>query len=114
MPNPLVRYLLVEGNSDKRVIEALCSQHNFVPPPFDPIGGIDKLLDGIPSRVNEPGLEVMGIVVDADVNREARWQALRDRFQDRTKLAELVYLDFPTVPPMSDWISGGAHQPRVG
>ncbi|MFN8513683.1 MAG: DUF3226 domain-containing protein [Thermomicrobiales bacterium] len=114
MSKPLTRYLLVEGNSDKRVIESLCIRHGIETPQFPPVDGINQLLDGIPGRINSPGLEVMGIVVDADLNREARWQSLRDRFQDRTKLAELAYLDFPAMPSVNGWISEGKNQPRVG
>jgi len=114
MSKPLARYLLLEGNSDRQVVENLCRQHGLLAPHVEVPGGIDRLLAGIPDRINAPGLEVMGVVADADVNREARWQSLRDRFQDRAKLAELAYLDFPATPPADGWISGGDHQPRVG
>jgi hypothetical protein len=114
MSKPLARYLLLEGNSDRQVVENLCIQHGLVVPQFVFPGGVNQLLDGIPDRINAPGLEEMGVVVDADANREARWQALRDRFQDRARLAELAYLDFPTAPPSSGWISEGVSQPRVG
>ena len=114
MAKPLTRYLLLEGNSDKQVIENLCTRHGLATPQIEFPGGINQLLEGIPDRINAPGLEVLGIVVDADTNREARWQALRDRLQDRSKLAELAYLNFPLAPPPDGWISASEHQPRVG
>lgn len=114
MSKPVSRYLLLEGNSDQRVVENLCIRHGLEVPRIILPNGINRLLDGIPDRINAPGLEVMGIVVDADTSLEARWQALRDRLQDRDKLAELAYRDFPAAPVAEGWISQRVDLPRIG
>lgn len=117
MPTTAVRYLLVEGNSDRQLITNLCKRQGIPEPEVQmPVrgGGIHQLLESIPDRVRQPGLEIMGVVVDADSDILARWQALRDRFQDQRKLGTLSYVDFPTAPVLDGWISSTPTQPRVG
>ena len=117
MPKAGPRYILVEGNSDKQLITELCTKHHFSAPKFDfpeSGGGITQLLESIPIRISESEVEVIGIVVDADANISARWQALRDRLQNAAILQEKRYLSFPTSPPSTGWISSEAHNPRVG
>lgn len=117
-PSPPPReYLLVEGNSDQRVIEALCELHGVPKPTIRmPVrgGGIEQLLESVPGRIVEPGLRRLGIVVDADVLPPSRWQALRDRLQDSGKLQELTYTTVPAAPPAGGWISAEPDRPRVG
>lgn len=73
------RVLLVEGNDDRHAVLALLSHHQF-PVVFDVIDskGIDPLLESISTRLKESGREVVGILVDADIDLRARWQSLRD------------------------------------
>ena len=99
------------------MIENLCNQHHMTPPRIEfpgPSGGINHLLDGIPDRIKAPGLEVLGIVVDADTNLDTRWQSLRDRLQNRDKLEEFAYEDLPPAPPATGWISQNPALPRIG
>jgi hypothetical protein len=56
----------------------------------------------------------MGIVVDADTDIAACWQALRDRLQNAEILQEKRYYSVPASPPPTGWISSDAHYPRVG
>jgi len=117
MPKAGPRYLIVEGNSDKQLILELCKKHGIPELSFDfPArgGGIQQLLESIPIRISEPGIEILGIIVDADTDVTARWQALRDRLQHAAILQEKVYSSFPTGPPIDGWISNEAHSPRVG
>ncbi len=117
MPKAGPRYLIVEGNSDKQLIVELCKKHGIPELVFDfPArgGGIQQLLESIPIRISEPGIEILGIVVDADTDVSARWQALRDRLQHAAILQEKVYESFPATPPSNGWISNEAHSPRVG
>ena len=86
MPKKLKpRQLLVEGKNDQHVIWALCNQHqlpeNFSVeiPEEKGTGGIEALLDQLPARLDEPNLQTLGIVVDADQDLLARWQSVANR-----------------------------------
>jgi len=116
MPKVGPQYI-VEGNSDKQLITELCMKHGLSKPAIDfpeRGGGITQLLESIPIRINESGVEIIGIVVDADANISARRQALRDRLQNAAILQEKMYPSFPTSPPSTGWISSESHNPRVG
>jgi Protein of unknown function (DUF3226) len=117
MPAQPPEYVLVEGNSDKRVIEALCEVHGLQAPLIRmPVrgGGIDQLLESVPDRIREPDLRALGIVVDADIRPASRWQSLRGRLRDRSALQDYAYRTIPTTPPVEGWISAEAGLPRVG
>ena len=111
---PKPRQLLVEGKNDRHVIWALCNQYqlpetfSLVVPEEDGTEGIEALLAGLPARLDEPKLETLGIVVDADQDLAARWQALRDR------LIASGYPNIPKVPPAQGWIDAPPDRPRVG
>ena len=76
--------LLVEGATDKQVIPYLM-EHNGVPwpepPPvfIKPLGSVDEIVKSevVEAEIKESGLEVLGIVVDADGDAAARWDELR-------------------------------------
>ncbi len=109
MPNA---YLLVEGKNDQHVIWALCQQHQL-PETFSvetprSREGIEALLEVLPVRLNARGLEALGVVVDADQDILARWQALRSRLTSRG------YIDVPATPPASGWVSSQPELSRVG
>ena len=74
--------LLVEGNSDQRVVSELITildiQLNF---DFRISGGIDPLIAGIPVLLKRPDLyDTLGLIVDADTNVLARWQKIKTVF----------------------------------
>ncbi len=74
------RILLVEGIDDEHVLKHLCGNRNV--PQLDAIkehGGVDNLLESIPVRLkaSEDG-DIVGIVIDADVDLQSRWQSLRN------------------------------------
>ena len=74
-PNQMFKKkLLVEGKNDQHVIWAICEKLN-VKTSFDVIdcGGDQKLIEQIPIRKKEPGLETLGIIVDADTDICNRW-----------------------------------------
>lgn len=115
---PPARYLLVEGKDDQHVAWHLCSLHRL-PETFtvevpEGDGGITELLDGLTARIRAPYLQTLGIVVDADIDLAARWQAIRDRLQDRVKLQARTYSALPAAPPSQGWISPDPGLPRVG
>jgi len=72
--------LLVEGNNDKHVLWALCAKHQL-PKNFEIIDlmGKNRLLESIGVYLKE-GLEVLGIVLDADENLQQSWDSIRSRF----------------------------------
>jgi hypothetical protein len=73
--------LLVEGNDDKHVVIALWNNAKL-PETFDVIDcqSITKLLDNLRIRLTAPQTnERLGVVVDADDDISARWDAIKDR-----------------------------------
>lgn len=116
MPRPRTpeAYLLVEGKEDQRVITHLCLRHGLptfaIREPGEDGGasGIDELLAGITRRLREPHVRTLGIVVDADQDIAARWQALRAR------IAPFGYGSLPTAPDGAGWVSSEPGLIRVG
>ncbi len=77
---PEPRVLLVEGQDDKHVVRHLCDRHPSLPDFFvRERNGFDQLLDTIGAELNAPGLQAPGILVDADTDESARWNAVRHR-----------------------------------
>ncbi len=111
---PKPHQLLVEGKNDRHVIWALCNQYQL-PETFSVevaeekgTEGIEALLAGLPARIDEPKLQTLGIVVDADQDLRARWQAVRNR------LMESGYQTIPTVPPPDGWVYTQPDKPKIG
>jgi hypothetical protein len=109
----LKRILLVEGKDDEHVLKHVSGNRGG--PRFDEVathGGIDRLLDAIPVRLKASAdTAIIGIVIDADTDAAARWQALRDR------LVNIGYEDFPQQPDRDGTIVDpprDAWLPRVG
>ena len=108
--------LLVEGNDDKFLIPYLMD--NFLvwgDRPEDWVveiasfGGIEPLLEIgiISSELKRPNLQALGIIVDADIMREARWAAVSQRCRDAVS-------DFPTDLPEGGLIHESPAGLRVG
>jgi hypothetical protein len=82
------KQLLVEGKNDQHVIWALCKQYDLPKdfsvelPNTEETDGIEALLDGLPAKLKERGLETLGIVVDADLDLAARWQSVTQKLKD--------------------------------
>lgn len=72
---------MVEGNDDQHVIWALCEQFK-ISETFDVIDceGIKKLLEQIPVRFKQSGVDTIGVIIDADSNLLARWNKLKQLF----------------------------------
>jgi hypothetical protein len=106
--------LLVEGKNDRHVIWALC-HINQLPETFsvevanaDETEGIEALLNGLPLKLKEKNLEILGIVVDADQDLAARWQAVK------SKLRASGYQNIPESLPQSGWVYAEPELPKVG
>ena len=78
VPEP--RVLLVEGQNDKHVVLQLCNCRpaiqDFLIRDRD---NVEQLLESVGGELNSPGLLALGILVDADTNPAARWDAVKYR-----------------------------------
>jgi len=85
--------LLVEGDTDKRVIPYLMEANGVVwePAPNQPVvyikphGGARKLLKPgmIEAELIASGLEALGVIIDADKNALGRWNQIRERCREQ-------------------------------
>ena len=75
--------LLVEGLNDKHVVRHLSRRHDDMPEfyIFD-TGGIQDLLQDIGLELRVPGRQALGIVVDANDDLNARWNAVVARLKE--------------------------------
>lgn len=78
------KQLLVEGNDDLHVIRSLCKKHD-IPETFDIFDckGITLLLDAIPVRLKQSEIETLGIIVDADIDLNNRWESVSQILADK-------------------------------
>ncbi len=104
--------ILVEGSNDEHVIRNLCKVHalsaNFRVRVPDHGGGIDKLLAVLPVVLKSSDLRALAIVVDADQDVQARWDALRSR------LHKGGYHSAPAHLVPDGWISSEEELFKVG
>ncbi|MGG6269350.1 DUF3226 domain-containing protein [Leptolyngbya sp. AN03gr2] len=81
------RWLLVEGEEDKRVIPELIEKngiewgdrHNPIVK-IEALGGYEQLTDPsvIEAQIDKSGLQILGIVIDADEQPNSRWQSIKN------------------------------------
>lgn len=90
MENNKNKVLLTEGVDDKHVVINLCVRHG-IPESFEikQFGGISSLLENLPVEVKGSDVEVVGILIDANADIQARWNSLLDR---------LKAIGYPSVP----------------
>ncbi len=103
------RVLLVEGRDDKHVVEHLCRFHQAIAH-FAVVekDGIKELLKAISPEMKRSGRKAVGILVDANDDVEARWQAVTGRLKAQN-------LQPPRHPePVGTIIDGSDGSPRVG
>ncbi len=102
--------LLVEGKDDEHVFYSLLEYHQ-VPELFAirNMEGVDKLPDILRAELKASDLKRLGIVVDANTDLAARWQALQNILRDRD-------YDVPANPDPNGTIiqRPGPGQPEVG
>ena len=105
--------LLVEGPDDKHVVIQLGKRcglaHNFWVMPKE---SKDTLLDSIEVEAIVPGRKALGIVLDADEDPNARWQAVTDRLRRLGQEDLFDLADLPHQPPSNGIIIEG--RLRVG
>ena len=100
------RVLLVEGPDDDHVVSHLCDRSGLARN-FDIVakGGFPELSKSIPVELVASGRSALGVVVDANDNPAARWQAVRDRCERRG-------ITLPSEPDPGGVVVDG--RPRVG
>jgi hypothetical protein len=104
------RVLLVEGNDDCHVILALCKEYDL-PESFGiyECGGYDKLLRRLNALILQYGVEIIGVVIDADFpDMIQRWQKIQQKIKD-------YGYEFPETPdPKGSILRTRAGKPRLG
>ncbi len=106
-----LRILLVEDKDDEHVLKHICGNRDL--PLLDEVathGGAPGLLESIPTRLRfaEEG-DVVGVVIDADTNLDARWQSIRER------LMQIGYKNVPEAPDTDETVlERQSDLPRVG
>ena len=104
---------MVEGSDDEHVLMHICGNRGV--PHLDevtPRGGAEGILEILPTqlRFTEEG-DVVGVVIDADTNLNARWQSIRNL------LIDAGYQKAPAQPQQNGTIvepPGKSILPRVG
>lgn len=113
--DPHPRLLLVEGQDDKHVVRHIveaCGLATEVR--ITEAEGVGKLLDAIPSQASVRGRKVLGVVVDANGDPTARWEALTKRFQESQPLQE-AGITLPQQPrPQGIVQAERSRCPRIG
>lgn len=106
---PQSRVLLVEGPDDKHVVIHL-SQLSGLAQNFRIIEkeGKDTLLASIVLEARTPGRKVMGILLDADNDLGARWQAVKDRLNRLRREDKIELSELPDQPDPTGTIIDGA------
>ena len=103
---PPSRLLLVEGADDEHVVRHLCDLQPDMPDfAVSDKRGFPNLKDAIGPEIKVPGRTALGIMVDANDDLHARWQAIGDRLRRAA------------VNPPTQATSGGVvveSKPRVG
>lgn len=90
---PGKQVLMVEGNDDEHVVKHICGQRGLgTIGKIQPYGGKDALIDAIGVRLKESDIEALGLILDADTDLHARWQAIADR------LNQAGYASVPATP----------------
>ena len=103
---PASNLLLVEGVDDKHVVRHL--RDKLAPElDFDCVdkGGKDGLLRAIPVEMKSSGRLALGMLMDANDDISARWQAVGDRLGGAT-------VKLPKAPTLGGTVISG--EPRVG
>ena len=115
-PKQHPKQLLVEGNDDAYAVVGLMQHHvpwgdsrEQWPVWIRETGGVDQLLheDTLAAYLQQPGLQALGICVDANEKLDSRWARCR-------QLCEALRVPAPAAPPAGGLIEAVPDGPRVG
>lgn len=100
---------LVEGKDDDHVLRALFGHHGF-PRTFliKTKGGVSNRLDTLDVELLASELEKLGVILDADLDLDARWQRLTHTLRDAG------YDSVPLTPEVAGTIVIEPGKPTVG
>lgn len=75
--------LLVEGKDDFHVLNAIFKQHKIpetfsIKPPEEKGEGVDAILKNLPVYLRDSTIQRLGVIVDADMDIDARWDSIRN------------------------------------
>lgn len=78
-----MKELIVEGDNDMHVVFALRDKHQL-PKNFEvkALRSVEQVILGIPGRIKESNLNVLGIVIDADTDLNKRWREVKAQFEE--------------------------------
>ena len=100
--------LLVEGPDDKHVVQHILERYQIrLDFAVEDRGGVEPVLDSVGAELRVPGRQALGILVDANTDLSARWDAVKARL-----LTEEIGL--PQRPVAGGTISPTGSKPRVG
>ncbi len=107
------KILLVEGSDDEHVLKHVCGNRGISHlDEVKSLGNAERLLENIPVQLKLSSADdVVGVIIDADTDLTARWQAIRYR------LSQAGYDDVPVDPDPSGTIVeplGEMSLPRAG
>jgi hypothetical protein len=103
--------LMVEGTDDEHVVKHVCGWYGLGKiDTIHPYKGKQALLDAIPVRLKESDIGVLGILLDADEDLRARWQAVSDRLKASGYSVPVMPREKGTVLPPPE----SAVLPKVG
>ncbi len=106
------KILLVEGKDDENVLKHICGTRDVGHlDEVKNLGNVDELLASIPTELKGSDLESVGVIVDADINMNDRWQSIRNR------VIGVGYHGVPTQPAQDGTIlepPEGTLLPKVG
>jgi hypothetical protein len=100
---------MVEGIDDFHVLASLFKHHN-VPEVFklSEFGGLGRVIETLPVQLKATGIERVGIVVDADLDVESRWNSIRN------VLIGAGFQNVPSAPNEEGTILRQTELPSVG
>ena len=102
------RLLLVEGQDDHHVVRHIRDRQGLIPSfSISSRGSVEQVLRAIPIEALAQGRQSLGIIVDANTDMQARWNAITYRLQ-----AANIGINVPPSPSPDGTIIEGI--PRIG
>ena len=110
------KQLVVEGQDDKFAVISLMEHHvewpndpKQWPVSLDAVGSVSEILNAnyIRTKLKESGLEILGIMVDADDEPTGRWNSFRS-------ICAPMFPDMPVDLPAGGLVTGNGFGIRLG
>ena len=109
------RFLLVEGQDDKHVVWQLLKACDLnIDIEVREADGAPQLLAAIPVELDAPERQVLGIVMDADCDPQARWGEVAASLRDSSKFQDAGGDPPAEAKPTGTILEGSPRCPHVG